>query len=392
MALIRPFALNAKDSRHNNVVCHPLCAYYYGLAGTPTCPLDCIARHTVHCSVTVHCPAVDEAASMENLTSRVITPPAALAAPPSGNQQQQASAELRETSSTQQAKSPPPRPPPPALRTPVRSNNRTASPLATVPTHFSSTTTQPRQPSNRFSQDIYEDIADSALDSYSMSNNDIYSMSHTAGREEGVHHEVDRLPHLNGPFLSSKVGRRDESGMGHYKNAALIAISDRAAPMLVSKKMAASLPSLLDPQNYHDAGSPRKCPNEAPDSVRSYSQGQKGDVYDRLAKKKPDPTYYNQMGGAPNMEASGSLARLIEDEEPDYDEVEEEEERAASIRGRGDSTGSTRPLAYPVASGKLLSAARKQNCISVMSESYEDMSGMEDFIESYKSAASAAPL
>ena len=92
------------------------------------------------------------------------------------------------------------------------------------------------------------------------------------------------------------------------------------------------------------------------------------------------------------MESSGSMARLVEDEEPDYDEVDEEEEDEG-LRGRGDSAGSTQPLTYPLGPRKLLGApARQQNCVSVMSESYEDMSGMDDFIESYKSATSVTPL
>ena len=325
---------------------------------------------------------------MENLTDPVITPPPASAAPPSGKQQ---ASTLKET--TTQAKPPPPRPPHPALKPPIKNTNRATSPQPTGPTS-STTAAPPRQPSNRFSQDIYDDIADSALDSYSMSHNDIYSMKPepATGIGDGVHHEVNRLPHLNGPFLSSKVGGRDESGIGHYKNAALISISDRTTPMLISKKTAASLPSLIDPKHYHNTASPRRRPNEAPDTLRS-SKPQKGDLYDTLAKKTPDPTYYNQLGTGAPMESSGSLARLIEDEEPDYDEVDEEDEEAASIRGRGDSAGSTRPLAaYPLAARKLFGAARQQNCVSVMSESYEDMSGMDDFIESYKSATSTTPL
>ena len=322
-------------------------------------------------------PAVNEEASMENLTDPVISPPAATAAPPSGEQQASA---LKEN--TTQAKPPPPRPPHPALKPPIKNTNRPTSPQPTGPTSYT-TAAPPYQPSNRFSQDIYDDIADSALDSYSMSHNDIYSMKPEP---------VDRLPHLNSPFLSSKVGRRDESGIGHYKNAALISISDRTTPMLISKKTAASLPSLIDPKHYHDTASPRRRPNEAPDTLRS-SKPHNGDLYDTLAKK-PDATYYNQSGSAAApMLSSGSLARLIEDEEPDYDEVDEEEEEVASIRGRGDSAGSTRPLAaYPLAPRKLLGAARQHNCVSVMSESYEDMSGMEDFIESYKSATSTTPL
>ena len=234
-----------------------------------------------------------------------------------------------------------------------------------------------------------------------MSTNDIYSMKNEPSggatgeeRRPGHREVVDRLPHLNGPFLSSKVGKRHNTGISHYKNAALISISDKAAPTLVSKKTASSLPSLLDPKHYNDhPASPRRRPSEAPDALRTLQGAQKGDHYDSLAQKKnPDPTYYNQK----TTEGCGSLALLIEDDEPDYDEVEEEEEE--SVRARGGSAGgvigSGRPLPYQLAAvaGKVSSGGRGQHTVSVMSESYEDMSGMEDFIESYKSATSTTPL
>ena len=337
--------------------------------------------------------AVNEGASTENLTSPVVTP---LTTVPRLEEQEISSP--NETTAATKTKTPPPRPPLPALKPLViKNNNHSASPLPTVQASSSSATAQP---SNRFSQDIYEDIADSALDSYSMSNNDIYSMkAETSGatpgedRGGGKREVVGRLPHLNGPYFSSKVGKRhDGGGISHYKNAALIAISDKSVPMLVSKKTASSLPSLLDPKHYNDAASPRRRPKEAPDTLRG-SQGQHGDHYDSLAQRKTsDHAYYNQK----TTVSTGSLALLIEDDEPDYDEVDEEEEEEAS-RARGGSegggTGGTRHLLYPLtAAGKLAGAARQQNCISVMSECYEDMSGMEDFIESYKSATSVTPL
>ena len=119
--------------------------------------------------------------------------------------------------------------------------------------------------------------------------------------------------------------------------------------MLISKKTASSLPSLLDPKHYNDAASPRRHPKEAPDTLRG-SQGQHGDHYDSLAQRKTfDHAYYNQKTTA----STGSLALLIEDDEPDCDEVDEEEEE--------EDLGST--------------------SVPCMRAIYKDISGMEDFID-----------
>lgn len=277
---------------------------------------------------------------------------------------------VKESTTKETNRVPPMRPPPPTLHPPKQ---RPTSPLPAVPAAVDNTTPSH---ANRFSQDLYEDIADSALEGYTMSNNDMYFANPDAASigGEGI---LDRPSHQNGP-----VSKRDDTA--HYKNAALISISDRTTPMLVFKKTAASLPSLIDPKYYHDAVSPQRRANEAPGAVRSTQQND-GDHYDTLAQKKPNPTYYN------HTEKGSTLALLVEDDEPDYDEVADDEEDSSRVRGgsEGQAAAGTRQPNKSFAANKILNAVRNQNTVSVMSESYEDMSGMEDFIESYKSGTVA---
>ena len=275
------------------------------------------------------------------------------------------------------------------LRSSIKSNSTNPrSAFTPVPTTTTfAPTAEPFKSGNRFSQDIYDDIADSALDSYSMSHNDIYSMQTdidvpSAGVE--VHVDSDRAPYINGLGYYSKAGKKDESKPLHYTNTALISISERAAPTLVPKKTAASLPSLIDPKFYHESVSLQRRPNEAPGAVRG---AQNKDLYDTLAKKKPDPTYYNQA------QVSGSRAALlVEDDEPDYDEVDEEDETTSKPRGRGNGVSGSKHAALnskSAAHNKHMTVG-KQN--SVASESYEDMSGLEEFIDSYKSSTAGSVL
>ena len=279
--------------------------------------------------------------------------------------------------------------PPSALQPFIKGNSSNPrSVLTPVPTTTTfGPTAETSKSGNRFSQDIYDDIADSALDSYSMSHNDIYSM-HTdndipsTGVE--VHIDSDRAPYTKGSGYYSKAEKIDESKSAHYKNAALISISERKAPTLVSKKTAVSLPSLIDPKFYHDSSSSQRRPNEAPGAVRG---AQTEDHYDTLAKKKTDPTYYNQA------QINGNhAALLVEDNEPDYDEVDDEEETASKPRGRVGGISRSKHAASNSKSAvyNKHASAGKQN--SVASESYEDMSGMEEFIESYKSSTSGTVL
>lgn len=187
-----------------------------------------------------------------------------------------------------------------------------------------------------------------------MSTNDIYSMntnagpSHTAGPAR-----------MNGLTHQTKVGKNKKRN-AHYQNAALIVISDRAGPKLVPKPTAASLPSLLDPGLYHGSSSPRKQRN-----------AKTSDDYDTLARKKPNPTSSTNTNQSyyKHTPVNASPARLVEDNEPDYDEVDDDVE--------------TTPKPY---GGENTEFGRPNNCVSVVSESYEDMSGMDDFIESYKSS------
>ena len=217
-----------------------------------------------------------------------------------------------------------------------------------------------------------------------MSNNKVYSGNPDVPSMGGERYPEIFL-HLNG-----QASKRDERNTSHYKNAALISISDRSAPSLVSKKTAASLPSLIDPKHYHNPLSPKKRANEAPGAIKSIQQNG-GDLYDTLAQKKSSsPTYYYNQGS--------STALLVEDNEPDYDEVYEEEDSLAELRVRGGSDGrSTGGRKHhhhnvPFVVDKYLNAPRQQNAVSVVSESYEDMSGMEDFIESYKSSIAGTTL
>ena len=276
--------------------------------------------------------------------------------------------------------------PPSTLQPSIKSNsNNPRSVVTPVPT---STTFAPTSKSgNRFSQDIYDDIADSALDSYSMSHNNIYSMqtdNDVPSARVEVHVDSDRAPYINGTGYHSKAEKIDESKSAHYKNAALISISERAEPTLVSKKTAASLPSLIDPKFYHDSASSQRRSKEAPGAVRG---AKTEDHYDSLAKKKADPTYYNQA------QINGSHgALLVEDDEPDYDEVDDEEETTSKPPGSGGGISGSK---YTASNSK--SAAHNKHTSvgkmnSVASESYEDMSGMEEFIESYKSSTSGTVL
>lgn len=195
-----------------------------------------------------------------------------------------------------------------------------------------------------------------------MSTNDIYSMntnagpSHTAGPAR-----------MNGLTHQTKVGNNKKRN-AHYQNAALIVISDRAGPKLVPKPTAASLPSLLDPELYHGSSSPRKQLNKVQGAVRN------ADDYDTLARKKPNPTSSNNTNQSyyNHTPVNASPARLVEDNEPDYDEVDDDVE--------------TTPKPYGGENAEVDEFGRPNNCVSVVSESYEDMSGMDDFIESYKSS------
>lgn len=282
-------------------------------------------------------------------------------------------------------KTAPPRPPPPALRPPIKIINQPPSPPPSVPVVARFAPNSPSAAvSNRFSQDVYEDITDSALDAYSMSNNDVYSMKTSVGEGHPFYTDRDRAPQVTEP---TKVGKKDGI-TSHYKNAALISIPEKALPTLVPNKTAASLPSLLDPTLYHVSASPRKQAKEAPGAVRSAKKPNSSDHYDSLARKKADPTYYNDSSHNLDQQyyntcisgSCGSLALLVEDNEPDYDEVADEAvPKAKPHRGGSGKQGDM----------LCTTAGREDNCISVASESYEDMSGMEDFIESYKSYKSA---
>lgn len=274
------------------------------------------------------------------------------------------SAKTGKSLTEEEEKVPPPRPPPPILQPPVKTVISPTSPTPPAPIVIppSSYTAADK----RFSQDIYDDITDTALEYYSMSTNDIYSMNTNAG--DGYPSHTAGPARMNGLSHQTKAGN-NKKGNAHYQNAALIVISDRAGPKLVPKPTAASLPSLLDPGLYHGSSSPRKQLNKAPRNAKT------SDDYDTLAqKKKPNPTssnnpnqsYYN------HTPVNASPARLVEDNEPDYDEVDDDLE--------------TTPKPYGRENAKFDEFGRPNNCVSVVSECYEDMSGMDDFIDSYKSS------
>lgn len=254
-------------------------------------------------------------------------------------------------------KVPPPRPPPPITRTPAKTvTSPTTPPDPIVIPPFPNTA-----PDKRFSQDIYDDITDTALEYYSMSTSDIYSMNTSAG--DGYPSHKAGPARMNGFSHQTKVGNNKKRN-AHYQNAALIVISDRAGPTLVPKPTAASLPSLLDPGLYHGSSSPRKPLNKSPGATRNAKTSE--DQYDTLARKKPNPTYSNNTNEFyyNHTPVNATPARVVEDNEPDYDEVDDDLE--------------TTPKPYEF--------GRQNNVVSVVSESYEDMSGMDDFIDSYKSS------
>lgn len=311
------------------------------------------------------------ATSVENIASPVLTSPATTTQ----------AAETEADKHTNEVP-PPPRPPPPIIRLPISNAEHPLSPVPPVPAKLVPINPPHERHSNRFSQDIYEDIADSALESYSTPNHDTFSAS-TEFASTGT--EGKRPLHLNGANYNSRTEKKDGSDIAHYKNAALIALTGRAAPTPMSKVTASSLPSLLDPTHYNDRTPPKRRPNEAPGAVRV---AQNDDLYDTLAKKKKVPTYHNQT------RTPGSVALHMEDDDPDYpdyDEVDDDEEEDSFPDTHiGSRLASKFPATKATGKGKHASPRRNQNY--VVSESYEDMSGMEDLIESLKSSATFTAL
>ena len=309
---------------------------------------------------------------MDNIASPIITS--------SGTTTQATETESPSTGTDQTKVPAPPRPPPPVPRLPVSNGDQPSSPVPPIPTRLVPVHLEHERRSNRFSQDIYEDIADSALESYSMSNHDTFSASAEFTRAGAEWYPEKRPLPLNGAPYHSKVEKKDE--IGHYKNAALIALSGRTAPPSMSKKIASSLPSLLDPTHYNDSTSPRRRPNEAPGAMRVPGND---DLYDTLAKKKHVPTYTNQTG------SSAAVALQMEDDDPDYDEVDDDEEDDSFPDAHhGARFGGKFSAPKATAKGKHASPRKNQNY--VVSESYEDMSGMEDLIESLKSSTTVTAL
>ena len=272
------------------------------------------------------------------------------------------------TSPVGQKKVAPARPPPPVFQ-PEKNGIHPSGPLL-PPTSKPTTATRPN---NRFSQDIYDDIADSVIESYSKSTNDLYTMqAEMTSAEPGEERrpELDIPIYLNGPGYKLKVKEEE----AHYRNAALLSIAERrVAP--TGLPTTTSLPSLLDPKHYNNSVSSRRHTNE--------TSTQKGDLYDTLARNKTSsPTYYNQTKN------SASVALEMGEDEPDYDEVYDEEEVPPS------NMFNSRPSQTSAKSGKPNRAGRNPNkySLGIMSEGYEDMSSIDDFIESFKSAKVATAL
>ena len=230
-----------------------------------------------------------------------------------------------------------------------------------------------------------------------MSNNDIYSMAtdvtsvgrdgHPVYMDPGRAHEsITASP----SHLLTKKGKRDENA--HYKNAAMISISEKAVPMLVPTT-GGLLQSLTDSKHCNKNASPRRQakPKQQPTTSAEGLQKPGPDYYDSLAGNKSGPTYYNHSSESdspyynhpPVNGSSASLAMLVEDDEPDYDEVDDEAETAAVS---ADSRPAN-PATDAANRRKRFNSADKRSAASVASEAYEDMSGMDEFIESYKGGA-----
>ena len=274
-------------------------------------------------------------------------------------------------------------------------------------------------------QEIYEDVSEPGVD-FNIAQNDIYSMDMG---NTGTHKASGRGQHPLHPLpMDSEFGMGAEGTESPYYNESALkgwTEEDKSTGYnrgaAARPRQPAVLPTtpLLPPKSSTHAGNRNDSYYYNDSAIKSHQRTQdkgkatygkerlgkpkKGPDYDTLAEKDkdgPEPTYYNHVGDTeppyynhPPTNGSRSTTTMpwpVEDDEPDYDEVDDED-TSSSKRASGHSFDqpASRQNRHAPPQARAGASGFAHNLVGLSagtydSECYEDMAGLDEFVESLK--------